>query len=113
LFQQLFQKYLEHASSAEWTESNHFAQAVGGLDKPLADRISDEQALQLVAAIVRGGYWKGHGRIGIIDDSFNSIPLVKLKVKCFAIEHEAEAKSVLEAQHIDKDCAAFSAEYLT
>jgi hypothetical protein len=112
LFQKLFQKYVDQASSSQWSESNPFAYAVEALDKPLADRISDEQALQLIAAIVRGAHWKGHGPAGIVNDSFNSIPLLKAKAKSFTIAHEAEATKVLKTQHVDEDCAAFIAEHL-
>lgn len=112
LFDQLFQNYLIRAKSSQWSISNPFAAAIPALDAPLAALITDNQAFELLASIMRGAEWKGHGPMALANSSFSTLPTLKIKAKTFAAADPTGATAALVAQQVEIGLADYLANHL-
>ena len=112
LFGRLFQNYLARGSSSQWDESNPFAAAVPALDAPLAALITDAQAFQLLAAIMNGAEWSGHGPRALVNSSFDTLPALKGKAQSFAAADPAGAAAALAGRQVNIDFATFVSDHL-
>lgn len=112
LFGRLFQNYLDRASSSQWATSNPFAAAIPALDTPLATLATDEQAFKLLASVMRGAEWKGHGPMALANSSFNTLPALKVKAKAFAAADPAGASAALVAQQVEIGLTDYLANHL-
>jgi len=112
LFGRLFQNYLARAGSSQWDASNRFAAAVPALDEPLAALITDEQAFKLLASVMKGAEWNGHGPMALINSSFSTLPALKVKARSFAVANPAGAAAVLAERQVSIECAEFLSDHL-
>ncbi len=109
----LFDKYLENAGSSNFDIANRFASAAPSLDTTLAAKISDEQAFELVTAVVRAAKYNAWTAIGLANDEFNSLPLTKAKAKAYAAANAPEATSILDAKYLLMGLGRFTEDYLS
>ncbi len=112
LFGRLFQNYLARAGSSQWGMSNPFAAAVPALDAPLAALTTDEKAFKLLASIMKGAEWNGHGPRALINSSFSTLPALKVKARSFAATNPAGAAAALAEQQVDMEFAEFLSDHL-
>ena len=114
VFAAIFAGYLQRASSSQWAISNPFAAVAPSMDNPLASVVSDQQALQFLAAIVRGAEWNGFGPMELANDAFSSLPKLKAKAVVFAAGSTGPpAAAILKAQGVELRYEDFVAKYLT
>ena len=112
IFGRLFQNYLARASSSQWDASNPFAAAVPALDAPLAALTTNEQAFKLLASVMKGAEWNGHGPRALINSSFDTLPALKVKAQSFAAANPAGAATALAERQVTIGCAEFLSDYL-
>jgi len=79
IFATLFNHYLKSAGSYDFTTCNAFAHAVPTMDMPLAFAVTDEQAFQLLAAIVEAAENNGRGPKALANRGFNDLPELKAR----------------------------------
>lgn len=109
----LFKKFVENAGSASFDVANRFASAAPSLDETLASKISDAQAFELVAAVVRAAEYNAWKAIGLANNEFASLPLLKAKARAYAGKDAKGAQAILSAQYISKAVGLFKTEYLS
>jgi hypothetical protein len=110
----IFAKYLEKASSSNWGISNTFAAAAPSMDDALAQAVTDQQAFQFLAAIVRGAEWNGFGPLELANNKFSSLPNLKAKAVIFASANTGPtATSILNTLVVQTKYVDFVAKYLT
>lgn len=110
----IFAIYLKKASSSQWVISNAFASAAPSMDSPLAVALTDQQAFQLLASIVRGAEENGFGPMELANNAFNSLPDLKAKALAYAAKSTGPpAATILKAQGVQLKYEDFVAKYLT
>jgi hypothetical protein len=112
LFGRLFQNYLVRAGSSQWALSTPFAAAVPALDVPLAALTTDEQAFKLLASVMKGAEWNGHGPMALINSSFGTLPALKAKAQSFAAADLTGAAAALTERQVETDYTKFFSDYL-
>jgi hypothetical protein len=114
VFAAIFAGYLKRASSSQWGISNTFASAAPSMDSALALVVTDQQAFQFLAAIVRGAEWNGFGPMELANNAFSSLPNLKAKAVAFAAASTGPpAAPILKAQGVELKYEDFVAKYLT
>lgn len=109
-----FQIILTKAGSAEFGAANAFANAVDVIDGPLSELTSDEQAFQLVVAILRAAHWGAFGAQGLQAAKFTTIPALRTKSIAYATANKNETAAYLTANlWVPKSSEQFVDEYLT
>jgi hypothetical protein len=101
------------ASSSTWSDSNAFASAAPELDRPLGLAVHKEEAFKLLAGIVRGAKWNGFGPMGLANNAFTSLPVLKAKAREFADANAASAASILVERDLDIKLVDFVLTYLS
>jgi hypothetical protein len=113
-FVKIFVRYLQKASSSQWGISNAFAAAAPSMDGPLALVVTDQQAFQFLAAIVRGAEWNGFGPMELANNAFSSLPNLKTKALAFAAGNAGTpAATILKDLGVELKYSDFIAKYLT
>ncbi len=108
----VFAEYLNRASSSQWATSNAIAAAAPSMDAPLAQILSDNQAFQFVAAVVRGAEWKGYGPLELANNAFNALPNLRAKAQAFAAADPTAAAAILKQQSVNATLADVITEFL-
>lgn len=75
--------------------------------------VTDEQAFQFLAAIVRGAEWNGFGPMELANNAFSSLPDLKAKAQAFVAVNVGSATAILKAQNIDATFSDFVTGYLS
>jgi hypothetical protein len=111
-FTSLFDRYLDRASSSQFSASNGFARAVEAMDGALANATTYEQAFTLLAAILRGAELKGNGPSALANSNFESLAGLKAKARSYASGNPGPAAAIMAARHVDTDYTTFLSDYL-
>jgi len=112
IFALLLKRYLERASSSQYDTSNSFSRAAPAMDRPLADAATDEQALNILAAIVRGADHGGNVPGALANSAFIKLPALKAKAKAYVTANPGPAETILSIQNITADLPTFLSTYL-
>lgn len=86
-----FPHVLARAGSSTFDTAKSFANAIDSLDKPLADLLSDEQAFQVIVAVVRAANWGTWAAKGVANSKFSDAPQLRLKALHYASADSASA----------------------
>lgn len=109
-----FQVILDKAGSTDFATANAFANAVEGIDTPLSELSSDEQAFQLIVAVLRAAHWGAFGAQGLQATKFASIPALRAKAISFVIANNTDSEVYFGTyMSIMKSSEQIVAEYLT
>lgn len=109
-----FPHVLARAGSSTFDTAKSFANAIDSLDQPLAELLSDEQAFQVIVAVVRAANWGAWAATGVANAKFSDAPQLRLKAL-----HYAGADKTAAAAYVTKELSVatsvddFIASYLT
>jgi hypothetical protein len=106
-----FPLLLAKAGSSDFGTANAFANAVESLDQSLSALLSDEQAFELIIAIMKAATWGAWSAKGVVTAKFAGTPLLRAKALSYvAINKIAAAaliqKKLSESKPIDDFVAA-------
>lgn len=107
-----FPHALARAGSSTFGTANSFANAIDSLDQPLAELLSDEQAFQVIVAVVRAANWGAWAATGVANSKFSDAPQLRLKALRYAgADKTASAacvtKELSEATSVDDFIASY------
>jgi hypothetical protein len=109
-----FPAALARAGSAEFTKANSFANAIESLDASLDAVLSDEQAFQLLTALMRAadiGAWSAKA---VVDAKFGSSPQLRAKAIRYIVASPVDAAGHIRTTLGDeRPLNEFVAAYLT
>jgi len=109
-----FQIVLAKAGSASFGTANTFANAVEDIDDALSELTSDEQAFQMVVAILKAANWGAFDSRGLQKTKFAATPKLRAKVISYATANKADTAAYLTAHlSISMSSEGFVSEYLT
>lgn len=109
-----FPHALARASSSTFDTAKTFANAIDSLDKPLAELLSDEQAFQIIVAVVQAADWGTWAAKGVVDAKFSEAPLLRAKALAYAgVNKTAATAYAAEKLSSNTDADKFIAAYLT
>jgi hypothetical protein len=103
---------LEKAGSSDYDEANKFARAVPDFDTELAEAITEEQSLMLVAAVARAAEWGAFGARSLRGNRFSGLPALRAKARAFAQAKPKATAEILTAAHVNETAAEFIASHL-
>lgn len=89
---------LARAGSSTFDVAKSVATAIDSLDAPLAALLSDEQALQLVAAIIKTAEWGTWAAKGVVNSKFSDAPALRAKARAFVEANGAAASAYLATE---------------
>jgi hypothetical protein len=113
IFEKIFSQYLASASSHTWSASNAFASAAPELDGSLGLALHKAEAFRLLAGIVLGAKRNGFGPMGLANNAFESLPVLKAKAREFADVNTTSAVAILLEWGLDDNLADFIPTYLS
>ena len=88
---------LAKAGSSDFATANSFSNSVDALDGSLSALLTDEQALQLIVAIIKAATWGAWSAKAVVSAKFAGTPSLRNKVLSFIATHEATAAACIEA----------------
>lgn len=114
IFAIYFPIVLEKAGSSDFSTANAFASAIDALEAKIAAQCTDEQAFQLIVAVLNAAEWGAFNAKGIRGTKFAAIPEIRAKSISYIEAHSAEAaiyvsQKLSSAGEIDN----FASKYLT
>lgn len=113
-FASYFSTILGKAGSSDFGTANAFANAIEDISAQLSSLASDEQAFQLLVAILKAAGWGAFGAQALRQAKFASIPDLRSKAITFATASTAAASAYLtEKLGLAKSGEEFVNEYLT
>lgn len=86
-----FPTILDKAGSSDFATANSFSNAVDKLDGALSELLTDEQAFQLVVAIIQAAGWGAWSAKAVVSSKFAGTPLLRSKAVAFGIKDESTA----------------------
>lgn len=93
-----FPLLLAKAGSTDFNTANSFSNAAEALDRPLSKQLTDEQAFQLVIAVMKAAGWGAWSAKGVVNAKFAGVPLLRTKAISFITENEVTAAVQIEAE---------------
>lgn len=93
LLSQYLPALLGRAGSSDFNTANSFANSIESLDGVLSKLLTNEQALQLLVAVIKAANWGAWSAKGVTSAKFASAPLIRAK----ALAHIAAEKSAAAA----------------
>jgi hypothetical protein len=109
-----FDIVLAKAGSSDFGTANAFASSVENIDAALSALVSDEQAFQLVVAVLKAANWGSFGAQDLRQAKFAGAPVLRAKATTHAMENTTAASAYLaEKLALAKSSEEFAAEYLT
>lgn len=93
-----FPLLLAKAGSSDFATANAFSNAVESLDSSLSILLSDEQAFELILAIMKAANWGAWAATGIVTAKFAGIPLLRTKALCYISTNKPGAVEKIASQ---------------
>lgn len=109
-----FANAVAQAGSSTFDISKTFANAIDSLDAPLAEVLSDEQAFQIIVAVVRAANNGTWAAAGVANAKFTDTPMLRSKSLAYVEANKAAVTAYATdalSQAVDAD--QFIADYLT
>lgn len=114
VFAVYFPIVLGNAGSSEFAAANAFANAIDSLDGTIAGLLSDEQAFQLVVAVIKAADWGSFGANAVLQSKFAEAPTIRAKAVSHVEANKMEAGAYLtEKTSVKKPIDEFVPHYLT
>lgn len=89
---------LAKAGSSNFATANAFSHSVDALDGALSALLNDEQALQLIVAVIKAASWGAWSAKAVVSAKFAGTPSLRAKVLSFIATHEATAAAYIQAE---------------
>lgn len=104
--------YRDRASHSDFTVANAFAGLLPGLDAALAQVSTDEEALKMLASVVRAAGYGAYGALDLTNNEFRALPALKAKATALYAANPAMVAPALGASGYHSGAAAFGTTYL-
>lgn len=108
----VLQLVLERAASADFDVANKFAKALPDMDENLAEALSEEEALKVVAAVAKAARIGAFNSRTLDRGRFLGAPCLRERALNFLIKKPKSGRGVLEQYGFDDTAAAFRKEHL-
>lgn len=113
-FELYFLVILSKAGSADFSTANSFANSIDGLDPTLAALLTEEQAFQLVVAVICAADWGAFSAKGLVQSKFAGTPALRTKAIAYVAANETDAGLYITNKlSTTKPIAEFVSGYLT
>lgn len=105
---------LGNAGSSDFSTANTISGAIDSLDLSLGGLLDDEQAFQLIMAVIKASNYGAYKAQGVVNSSFAGIPVLREKAIQYIGSNKSSAESYVSTHYpFPKNIDEFVLSYLT
>ncbi|KKC98822.1 hypothetical protein [Photobacterium halotolerans] len=98
LLDYFIEKLIKNAESSDFDTANEFARAIEDMDDPVAEVLTNEQAFQLVVAVIVAANWGAFGSKSLVKTKFSATPRICAKARRYTKTMRKAAREYFQSK---------------